>query len=74
MRKILRRSDIRAITGLSDRTIDRRESLGEFPTRIRLGRNAIGWYSDEVEDYLNGLERGGCDAPGAHGSANGAAA
>jgi len=62
-RKIIRRRQVREITGLADRTIDRRESLGDFPRRVRLGQNAIGWFSDEVEEWVEARERGGCESP-----------
>lgn len=62
-RKIQRRPIVRERVGLSDSTIDRKERTGEFPTRVKLGSNSIGWYADEIDDYLNSLERGGPGPP-----------
>jgi prophage regulatory protein len=62
-RTIWRRQKVRAATGYADRTIDRKERAGQFPTRVKLGPNAVGWYSDEVEEWIESRERGGCEAP-----------
>ncbi len=36
-------------------TLARRESKGQFPKRIRLGENSIGWRSDEIYQWLEEL-------------------
>lgn len=54
MCKILRRPTVREFTGLSDSTIDRLESRGLFPARVKLnpfGR-AVGWPSDQIDIWL----------------------
>lgn len=58
-RRILRRAEILARTGLSDVTIWRMERSGNFPKRVRLGGNSCGWFSDEYEAWLaqKGRER-----------------
>lgn len=61
--RILRRDAIEAITGLSIRTIERREKLGEFPRRVRLGPTAVGWRESEVLAWMDGLERGNAAEP-----------
>ena len=62
-RKIIRRPDLKGKTGLTDRTIDRMEAAGEFPQRVKLSANSIGWFEDEVDAWLEALPRGGIDAP-----------
>lgn len=52
--RIIRRTEILALTGLSPSTLDRLERRGEFPRRRRLGPNAIGWLSSEIEAWIAG--------------------
>lgn len=52
MKKILRKKDVRQITGLADTTLWRMEKLGKFPSRLRLGGGAVGWLEDEVEGWI----------------------
>jgi prophage regulatory protein len=50
--KILRLPEVVEVTGLSRMTIYRKEALGEFPKRRRLGRNAVGWVEEEVARWI----------------------
>jgi prophage regulatory protein len=50
--RILRLPEVIEITGLSRMTIYRREAQGEFPKRRRLGKNAVGWGAEEVEQWI----------------------
>lgn len=63
IRKIIRRPAVIAITSLSTSTIDRLESRGNFPKRIILAKNSIGWYEDELIDWVNSRERGYVQPP-----------
>jgi len=38
---------------LSDATIWRMEKSGKFPRRIKLGGNSVGWFVNEVDDWLS---------------------
>jgi prophage regulatory protein len=51
-RKILRRREVIAKTGVSRSTIDRQEAAGQFPKRIQLGENSVGWFEDEIDQHL----------------------
>jgi prophage regulatory protein len=51
-RKILRRREVIAKTGLSKSTIDRQEARGLFPKRVPLGENSIGWWEHEIDECL----------------------
>lgn len=55
--RILRRGDIRAITGLGKSRIDELERLGRFPKRVRISDRAIGWRSDEIEAWIRARPR-----------------
>ncbi len=49
---IIRLPEVRARTGLSRSEIYRRESLGEFPKRVKLGARTVGWVQSEVQDFI----------------------
>lgn len=50
---LLRIADVSRRTGLSRSTIYARESAGEFPKRIKIGKRASAWRSDEVAAYID---------------------
>ncbi len=50
---ILRRPDVAVATGLRKAQIDRLEARGEFPKRRRLSARAVGWRSDEVQEWID---------------------
>ena len=50
--QILRGPAVMEMTGLSRTSIWRRERRGDFPRRIRLGPNSVGWMSDEVTAWV----------------------
>lgn len=56
--EIGRLADVKAITKLSRPTIDRLEAAGDFPRRIRLSRQSVGWDLGEVRRWLDGRPRG----------------
>lgn len=49
---IVRLPEVRARTGLSRSEIYRREGLGEFPKRVKLGARSVGWLSEEVQQWI----------------------
>jgi len=64
----LRRQIVRGQTVARDlekslRTIHRWEAAGEFPRRVKLGPNSVGYFSDEVEAWKAARERRGGDRP-----------
>ena len=50
--RIVRRTEVKNLTGLSPSSIERLENRGEFPRRRRLGPNSVGWLLPEVEDWI----------------------
>ena len=67
---IIRLPEVRARTGLSRSEIYRREGLGEFPARIRLGARSVGWVSSEVQDFIESRIRESRKSGGAKGARN----
>ena len=50
--RFLRITDVTAETGLSRSTIYRLEQAGDFPRRVRLSANSMGWWSSAVDEWL----------------------
>jgi prophage regulatory protein len=51
-RRIIRKPELFSKIGLSDATIWREEKMGRFPRRIKIGSGSVGWFSDEIEEWL----------------------
>lgn len=56
--KILRIGQVQELVQLSRTTIWRRERAGDFPARIRLAENSVGWLADEIEAWVSARPRG----------------
>jgi len=52
MKQFYRRSSLEEMLGISRSTIYRMMNVGEFPRPIKLGRRAVGWREDEIEQWL----------------------
>lgn len=52
MIKMLKRSDVCAITGLCYTTIYTMEKAGKFPARRQLSPGRVAWVYSEVEQWL----------------------
>ena len=55
--RIMRLSEVKAVTGLSKTTIYRFEKEGRFPLRVSLGERSVGWFEDDIESFLQSLRR-----------------
>jgi prophage regulatory protein len=62
-RKIIRKPAVRERTGYSDTQIWRLEQRGEFPARVQLGPFSVGWYADEVDEWVRSRVRAGGRQP-----------
>jgi predicted DNA-binding transcriptional regulator AlpA len=51
--RILRMQEVIEITGISRTTIWRMERKGEFPTRVRLSENSVGWKLIDIQKWIN---------------------
>ena len=49
---ILRLPEVRARTGYSRSEIYRREALGQFPQRVKLGARSVGWVASEIQEFI----------------------
>ena len=54
--RIMRLSEVKSVTGLSQTTIYRFEKEGRFPSRVSLGERSVGWFEDDVESFLSSLK------------------
>ena len=55
---ILRTADVVHRTGLSRTTLWRLERKGDFPTRVHLGLNSVGWRVEEIDAWIDRRPRG----------------
>lgn len=49
---LVRLPEVRRRTGLSTATIYRKESLGQFPSKVRLSANVVAWYESDVGAWV----------------------
>ena len=49
---ILRKREVFNRTGLSQSTVYRMEKAGDFPRRIQISVQCVGWIESEVEDWI----------------------
>lgn len=61
--RILRLGDVLRLTRLSKATIYRQIQAGTFPGPVKLGIRAVGWFADEVGEWLEGRPRSGVETP-----------
>lgn len=50
--RIIRAKEVQQLTGLSRTTLWRFENKGEFPRRVSLGANTVGWKLSEVQNWI----------------------
>lgn len=50
--KVLRVKDVTERLGICRDTLWRLEKRGLFPRRIQLGRRAVGWLEEDIENWL----------------------
>lgn len=50
--RILKAHEVHTMTGLSRTTIWRLENKGEFPARVSLGGNRVGWKLSEINHWI----------------------
>lgn len=55
--KILRWKELKSKLGLSRSTVWRMINAGKFPKQIQIGPNSVGWYEDEVNEFIKSLRR-----------------
>jgi predicted DNA-binding transcriptional regulator AlpA len=64
-KRIIREAEFRSrLGGCSHSTFWRRQQTDpNFPAKVRLGPNSVGFYDDEVDAYIGSLPRVGAEAP-----------
>lgn len=55
--RILRWPELHKNIGLSRTQIWRLEKSGDFPSRIQLSANSIGWDANEIQNWLQSRKR-----------------
>jgi prophage regulatory protein len=57
MRKILSPEDVVQVTNLSRPTFTRMEQRGDFPHRVQISDCRVGWFSDEIAEWIDARPR-----------------
>lgn len=58
-RKIIRWPQVSDLTGIKARsTAWRKARAGKFPESVVIGDNSIGWYLDEIQQWIEARPRG----------------
>ena len=52
MKKMLSKRQVKELVLYSPQHIARLEAAGQFPKRVQLGANRVGWVAEEVEEWL----------------------
>ena len=55
--RIMRKSEVLDVIGLSYSHLKRLVKSGEFPAPVKLGVRAVGWLSEEVDEWLTSRPR-----------------
>lgn len=63
MKRILRRPDVEAMTGLSRASIYKRMANGSFPRAYPLGGRIVGWLESEIQQWIDEHTGKSTDAP-----------
>ena len=50
---LLRRKTVEKLTGLSRSSIYAMMSEGTFPKQIKIGRRAVAWRQEDIENWIN---------------------
>ena len=61
--RILRKAEVKRLTGLSNTTLWRQERAGKFPSRVKLTGVLVGWSEQAVQEWIaERLSAGGATA------------
>jgi prophage regulatory protein len=52
MEKLLRPKQVQDILGISEATLYRRMKAPDFPSKVRISKQAIGFYESEILDWM----------------------
>ena len=58
-RKLIKRREVEELTGLGRSMIYKLKAKGLFPQPVEVSPHAVGWFLDEVLDYINTRPRRG---------------
>ena len=53
--RLLRIKEVLEITGLSKSILYELKKRGEFPSPLRIGRRAVGWREEDIDNWLDSL-------------------
>nr|WP_089221146.1 AlpA family phage regulatory protein [Sphingomonas laterariae] len=50
--RLVRLPEVRERTGLSTATIYRKVASGDFPNRVQISTNVVGWYESQIDAWI----------------------
>lgn len=50
--KILRPKQVKELLGIAMSTLYEWQNRPDFPDKIQLGKNAVGWFESEIHEFL----------------------
>lgn len=57
-KEIIRVTEVKTLTGLSQSTIYRLIKKGRFPAHLQLGERVVGWRLNDIQEWLDNLPVG----------------
>jgi len=54
---LMRAADVQLVTGLSRVTIWRLERKEKFPARVQVSPSRVGWYGNEIQEWIKSRPR-----------------
>lgn len=57
--RLLRRSEVERLTGLSKSTLYEQMAAGRFPRPVRIGARAVRWCASDIEEWQRNLPLAG---------------
>lgn len=55
--KIIKLPELLLLTGLGRTSIYNKMNAGTFPEAVKLGKRSVGWYENEILNWLKSLQR-----------------
>ncbi len=55
--RLIRRQEVEEMTGLKRSAIYLNVQKGEFPTPVKIGRRAVAWIEEEIQEWVDSRPR-----------------
>lgn len=55
--RLMRRSEVQKVTGISTSVLYREINEGTFPAPVRIGKRTVAWKASEIAAWIDGLQK-----------------